>query len=914
MSRRKKAILNLLFLILTTVSGSRWGSAQPTDQNSDQSAADKQTVVKATNQKDTKKQPKAKKEKVVPPSSGKTEGGSGVEKQGPRLFLKLQDRTHLMLGKVPYRNIGVNIPDLFERFLRGDDTSALRALNDAHNAGVHFVRLWGTTWSPDDFSGFETDRAHWFAAFDRMLQAADTSDIALIPSLLFNIHMLPQYVGKSGTKNSGSGGSPETLAQYLTPGTRSNDLALAYVSAFATRYQNDPRVLFWEIGNEYNLEADLSTRVNGRAPGDVVTSDQVQAFLTQIARRLHSLDKHHYVTSGNAEMRPSASHLRAAMLAGRLNGHTLDFAPDWTSDSYADYCDMLALFNPPAVDIISVHQYPPEPDSILNPKGASWLIEDGEHALRFPWTQYAAESLHKPLFIGEVGQKLVSDGKEIDAPWLMDFLKRTQSSEAPLVALWSWEYDTANPIQAPLSLSPKRTPQLTLAVAAINAAILQAAVSNVSFGKTPPLDFSKTAQQEDKIRVQAENLRVIATDVLKAAQRKIGGENVHLSEGSATADTFSVRDAALMLGSDLIGADEIAGWVRLIAAAQAGPEGIALNNGLSVPPYTIPDHLTLGDTPIWFPGGKPGTEQGKGEFGFLPPADNPYYFIQMVREHLRITGESTLFESQVKTSEGMTTIREACQHAFDSVPADANGLVVIGNSPAESRVDWGFADTVRKNGACLVPSILRWRAAKDLVVLFAKIGDKVQIARYDKEVRTIREGIAKTFYHSLGKENDKEVGMLYSATGLGHRDDIWASAYAVWSGALRTQQAEAVTQHLLSLYQAGGTVLQGQARPLPISGTVEGYWEQTTSPKDTYQNGAFWGFPTGWYINTLMRVDRTAAGRMLDEFVTSLQAHRSEGAPWKCIYPATKYTFGPGYCATVVAPYIALRQALDVRL
>ena len=155
--------------------------------------------------------------------------------------------------------------------------------------------------------------------------------------------------------------------------------------------------------------------------------------------------------------------------------------------------------------------------------------------------------------------------------------------------------------------------------------------------------------------------------------------------------------------------------------------------------------------------------------------------------------------------------------------------------------------------------------------------------------------------------------MLYSATGKGHKDDLWASAYAVWSGALRSAQADAVAQHLRLVYQAGGSVIQGQVRPLPLSGTVGGGWEQTSTPPDTYQNGAFWGFPSGWYIAALYRIDRPSAAQMLDEFVTSLQAHRKEGAPWQCVNPATKYAQRPQYAASVTAPYVALRTLLDSR-
>ncbi len=856
-------------------------------------------------------------------------------------------KTRLNLGKVAYRNVGVNIPDLFERFLRGEDASGVQALADARGAGVHLARCWGTTWSAAGFGAFETNREGWLNAFDRMLEAADNADMAIVPSLLFNVNMLREYVGRAN-------GKPESLSQYLTPGTRSNDLALEYVTAIVTRYKNDPRVLFWEIGNEYNLEADLSTKVNNRAPGDVVTSDQVRAFLAQIAARIHSLDKKHYVTSGNGDMRPSALHLREAMLAGRNAGHALDFTPDWTSDTFAEYQQIFGFFNPPNVDILSAHQYPPDkPDTATYNGGASWLVEDGLHALRMPWTQYAADSLKKPLFIGEVGQKVVAGGKEQAAPWLLDYLRRAQTSDAPLVALWSWEYDPNNPTQAPFSLSPTRTPQILLALNTANSALLNAAVNNITVVRPPTLDVNKTvqqtAQQADHLTAQSEKLLAIAKTTLAAARTTIAGREgtgnraqvtgdreqgtaekpstkssspntqyptpniltVRLPDGGQTQKVFSIRDAALMLGPDLIAADEVAGWARLVASTQAGPDGLKLANGLSVPPYSIPDHLTLSGEPCWFPGAGAGYDQGDGKFGFLPPADNPFYFIQMVREHLRQTGNGALLGSQVKTAWGTETVAEACTRAFDSVEVDANGLVVVGNGPTDWRVDWGFADTVHKTGACLMPSVLRWRAAKDLVLLFAALNDRTQIAKYDQIARDLPLAIANAFYHPLDKENGKDVGMLYSATGQGHKDDIWASAYAVAIGAVRTRTAVAVAQHLRIVYQAGGTVVEGHVRPLLPSGPYGGYWEQTSTPPDTYQNGAYWGFPAGWYIAALMRVDRPAAEQMLDEFVQSLQTRQAAGAPWQCLYPAKQYARLPQYCASVTAPYAALRAALN---
>jgi hypothetical protein len=385
---------------------------------------------------------------------------------------------HLFRGRlnrnlIRYRNIGANIPDLFERFLRGDDAGAIATLTRARDAGVRFVRCFGTTWGPENFGLFEADRARWFGAFDRMLAAADAASIAVVPSLLFNIRMLPDYVRQKT-------GKVEGVTDYLTPGSASNSLAVTYVTEVVSRYRNDPRVLLWEIGNEYNLEADLSAQWKQRPASDIPNSDQVQAFLIQIAKLIKGLDRRHLVTSGNSDMRPYAWHIRQAMLAHRKDANPTDYPMDWMKDSYDQYKQMLAFFNPPPLDIISVHQYPPGKDTPF------WLMENDDYAFVLPWTRRASDILGKPLFVGEFAQKTYVDGKEQETPWLLDFLKRLVGSSAssfsgaaPLAAVWSWEFDPENPDQSPYSLSPERTPAAIRAIAQANAAIRIAILAEI---------------------------------------------------------------------------------------------------------------------------------------------------------------------------------------------------------------------------------------------------------------------------------------------------------------------------------------------------------------------------------------------------------------------------------------------------
>ncbi|MCW3096113.1 MAG: putative glycosyl hydrolase [Chthonomonadaceae bacterium] len=373
------------------------------------------------------------------------------------------DHAQLFRGKLEFRNVGANIPDLFERYLSGDDTGAEKMLTDAQTAGVRFARCFGTTWGPAQFGLFTTDRARWLSAFDRMLLAADKHGIAVVPSLLFNIRMLPDYVQRTTGKQEG-------VVGFLTPGSVSNGLAITYVTAIVTRYRNDPRVLFWEIGNEYNLEADLSLQWKSRPVNEVPTSEQIRAFLAQIATVIKKVDPRHLVTSGNADMRPAAWHLREAMRTHKTAADPLNYPMDWTKDTLDQYIEMIAFFSPKPLDIVSVHQYAPDPQS-PDASGVSWLLPDHDHAVLLSWARVASQNLNQPLFVGEFGETFVKDGKALPALWTQDFMTRIPLGTAPLAAVWAWEFAQDGKM-TPNTLTPDTTPGLVGLLTTTNRTIL----------------------------------------------------------------------------------------------------------------------------------------------------------------------------------------------------------------------------------------------------------------------------------------------------------------------------------------------------------------------------------------------------------------------------------------------------------
>jgi len=412
-------------------------------------------------------------------------------------------------------------------------------------------------------------------------------------------------------------------------------------------------------------------------------------------------------------------------------------------------------------------------------------------------------------------------------------------------------------------------------------------------------------------------LRQLARDTVTTAAVKPGeqistgvnttGRLLHLPGGSGHYPAFWVRDAAMMLGDGFIPADEIEGWIRLIASTQPGPQGVALEHGLSVPGFSIPDHINVNGKPVWFPGTYADTsDQGDGQYGFLPPADDAFYFLQMVREHVQLTGSPNLLRTPLPTGCGEHPLLEICDRAFASVAEDpSTGIVLGGKAPGQTRVDWGFCDSVRKTGLLLFPTILRFRAANDLALLHEAVGGSDAAARYRQIAAQLRLSVAKTFLRNTGENS----AMLFSATTLGRKDDVWGSSFAVAEGLLEPVVGQAVARGLLALHQAGGIVAEGQVRGLPPDGPFGGFWETCAAPPGEYQNGAFWGTMSGWLIVALHRVDPAAARAVLHDLVASITADRKDGGPWEWINPGQNLRRNPLYCSTVTLPCAALRRS-----
>lgn len=332
--------------------------------------------------------------------------------------------------------IGVNKFDLPLQYLGwasgGDGSAAYRkvtqamarkAIADARHSGIRYFRTSATGYAPSGF-GLRGDldlwrsdpNAYWKEA-DRMMADLAQSGIGLVPSFVWNLRQLPAM-------------ARETVRDLVTnPESRSYRMLDEYVGEFVTRYRAHPALLFYEIGNELNLSADLDlvrrcVASYGlpacEAYGNFTTDDMI-AFTRRIAQRIRALDPSRPISSGHSFPRSSAQHLRRSPEFSPTG-------PDWTKDSLEDLIAYLDATHA-GLEVMSVHIYEGEPLPGFLGSDALELI-----AL----SVRLARQLGKTLFIGEIGGP--SAGNAGTDTFVDRALTAIASQQVPYAALWVWQY------------------------------------------------------------------------------------------------------------------------------------------------------------------------------------------------------------------------------------------------------------------------------------------------------------------------------------------------------------------------------------------------------------------------------------------------------------------------------------------
>ena len=289
------------------------------------------------------------------------------------------------------------------------------------------------------------------------------------------------------------------------------------------------------------------------------------------------------------------------------------------------------------------------------------------------------------------------------------------------------------------------------------------------------------------------------------------------------------------------------------------------------------DCIKFDGTPIYRP--------GFGSMGRHPVADGSQFTVAVAWHTWRKTDDVHLLRE----------IIEPLVKTMNAVPRNPDTtLVHIRPGDERDRCPYGFTDTIRKQGDVLFCSLLYVQAARQLADLLDALdrGDDAQ--HWRAQSRRVAESCRRVFW-------DAQVGLFRAATACCREHDIWGSAFAVYLGVADAERSRAVATYFQRHYAQ--IVQQGQVRHLP--GAV--YWERADCAPDTYQNGAYWATPTGWFVYTLDLIDRKLADRTVIDMVNDFK----DGGACEWIFGTRRQL--PGYLASASLPLAGIRATIQRR-
>ncbi len=370
--------------------------------------------------------------------------------------------------------------------------------------------------------------------------------------------------------------------------------------------------------------------------------------------------------------------------------------------------------------------------------------------------------------------------------------------------------------------------------------------------------------------------------------------------GRSCYPAFWIRDYAMSLESGFVTSEEQKHMLLLAASTQCDQPWIT-NGGSMVPVGAIADHIRIDDSkPIFFPGTYDFNGQGNKKWGMTPPYCDQFFFIHMAYYYMKTTSDFQLLTTEIN---GVRLI-DRMEMAFKVPPTRQNGVIVYTTDDFRG-VDFGFRDAESITGELCMPSLLKYKSAMQLAELFDKINRTDKADTYRNLAMRLKDEIPRVFA-------DKR-GMLLASTGKSKQADIWSTALAVYYGILEGDSQEKTCRFLRDAYKKGTLANRGNIRHVL---TTDDYnestvWESSLTEKNYYQNGAYWGTPTGWVCDAIARVDIEAAKQLAKEYIDDLRAgdYRKGtdfGAPWECYN--SKSAQNAVYLTTVSCPYIVFSQ------
>jgi hypothetical protein len=366
--------------------------------------------------------------------------------------------------------------------------------------------------------------------------------------------------------------------------------------------------------------------------------------------------------------------------------------------------------------------------------------------------------------------------------------------------------------------------------------------------------------------------------------------------------SFWIRDYAMSLETGMVTLEEQLHMLLLTASTQSDKTWITKGGSL-VPFGAVADHIRI-DTgePIFFPGTYSYVEQGTPEWGSRPPYCDQFFFIHMAHNYIIQSGYTGFLSQKIK---GIALI-DRLIFAFQVPPVLGKSNLVYADDLVRG-VDFGFRDAITITGELCFASILKYKAAVQLAELL-QVLEREDAGDYLGIAASLKKTIPEIFGHSSG--------LLLASTGKSNQPDVWGTALAVYVGILEGENLERASKALVDSYVAGHLSYRGNIRHVLTTHDFDANtaWEVSMVPKNRYQNGAYWGTPTGWVCYAIYQTNPTMATQLALEYISELKENDFRkggdfGAPYECFNPEG-YSQNPIYLTSVSVPLIAFRRLL----
>jgi len=290
------------------------------------------------------------------------------------------------------------------------------------------------------------------------------------------------------------------------------------------------------------------------------------------------------------------------------------------------------------------------------------------------------------------------------------------------------------------------------------------------------------------------------------------------------------------------------------------------------------DCIKFDGTPIYMP--------GYGTMGENPVADGSQFCV----------GVAWHTWQKLKDDQLVKQIIDALVLGMKAIPINPQTQLVWINPDSEwDRCPYGFTDSVRKKGDLLFCSLLYVQASRQLSDLL-EVADysEEEVAFWKRKAKEVSQAIRTTLWNP-------EIGLFRGATVHCTQPDVWGSAFAVYLDVADDKQSMSIANYFEANYS--GLVKRGQVRHTP-SAT---YWDQACG-QETYQNGAYWGTPVGWFVYTLSLVSPQLAEKTVLDMVEDFQ----ENGVNECVND-NGYRNVQNYVDSAVLPLAGIKAMIEKR-